>query len=55
MHRSYREMWCGPENVSKEIFLPGTKFHLNISSGSEVITKFCLGGRVNTTKKATEY
>ena len=49
MRRSYREIWFGPENVSKEIFLTGTKFHLNTSSGSEVITKFPLGGRVNTT------
>ena len=54
MHRSHREMWFGPENIPKEILLTETKFHLNTSSGSGVITKFRLGGRVNTTSVNTQ-
>ena len=42
MLRSYREVRFESENVPKEILLTGTKFHLNTSSGSGVITKFRL-------------
>ena len=49
MLRSYREVRFESENVPKEILLTGTKFHLNTSSGSGVMTKFCLRvGGVNT-------
>ena len=40
--RSYREVWFGPGNVPKEILLNVTKFYLNTSSGSGVITKLRL-------------
>ena len=40
MRRSYRELWFEPEDVSKEIFLTGTKFHLNTSSASGIKQNF---------------